>query len=287
MSEPMITSIIPTKDEAIHIERCVRSLLPLGRVVVVDSQSGDGTVDRARHAGADVFVHAWEGYAAQKNWALNNTNVDTPWILLMDADEFLTDETRRAIHDATQKGDAVGYWLPRRLVFLGRELRYAWWYPDFQLRLVRTGTALFEPRQVHEHLVVNGPVKELRADIWHENLKGLTAFVGRLNRYAMLEAREFDSPSPDIRAGSFRGNWAERRRALKSRVWMRLPGRPFIRFCWLYVVRQGFRDGYEGLVFCALTAGCDLLMNAMLFERRAERRPRHYSVSKPHPRARS
>jgi glycosyltransferase involved in cell wall biosynthesis len=285
MSEPMITVIIPTKDEAVHIERCVESLLPLGRVVVVDSESEDDTVDRARRAGADVFVHAWEGYAAQKNWALSNTNVDTPWILLMDADEFVTEETRRAIRKTAERGDAAGYWLPRRMIFLGREMRYAWWYPDFQLRLVRTGMGSFEPRSVHEHLVVDGPVKELWADIWHENLKGLTAFVERHNRYATLEAAELDAPSQDTRSGSFLGNWADRRRAIKSRVWTRLPGRPLIRFLWLYFVRQGFRDGREGFIYCSLIAWYDLLINAKVLEHEVESRAYRYSTSEPHPRA--
>ncbi len=268
-----------------HIERCVRSLLPLGRVVVVDAESQDDTVDRAQRAGADVFVHAWEGYAAQKNWALDNTDVDTPWILLMDADEFVTEETRKLICEAVEHASVVGYWLPRRLIFLGREMRYAWWYPDFQLRLIRTGMGSFEPRSVHEHLVVDGPVRELWADIWHENLKGLTAFIERHNRYATLEARELDIPSENIRAGSFLGNWADRRRAIKSHIWMRLPGRPLLRFLWLYLVRQGFRDGREGLFYCALISWYDLLINAKALERQVEHRPAHYSTSEPHPKA--
>ncbi len=281
----LITTIIPTKNEAVHIERCVQSLLPLGRVIVVDSESEDDTVAIARHAGADVYVHAWEGHAAQKNWALNNTNVTTPWILLMDADEFVTDETRQAIREAAEKDDAAGYWLPRRLIFYGRELRHVWWYPDFQLRLLRTGAGSFELRAVHEHLVIDGPVKELWADIWHENLKDLTAFVERQNRYATLEAAELTNPTQGIRTGSFRGNWADRRRAIKSHIWMRIPARPLVRFLWLYVVKQGFRDGREGLLYCTMIAWYDMLTNAKVWELQIASRPPRYSLSQPHPKA--
>lgn len=281
----LITTIIPAKNEAIHIQRCIQSVLPLGRVIVVDSESEDDTVAIARDAGADVFVHPWEGYAAQKNWALTNTDITTPWILLMDADEFVTNETRKAIREAVEMDAAVGYWLPRRMIFLGRELRHVWWYPDFQLRLLRTGTGTFEPRAVHEHLVVNGPVKELWADIWHENLKGLTAFVDRHNAYATLEAMELDSPTQDIRTGSFRGNWADRRRAIKFRIWMRLPARPLVRFLWLYVVKQGIRDGREGLLYCAMISWSDMLINAKVLERQVANRPPRYSLSQPHPKA--
>lgn len=279
------TSLIPTKDEAVHIARCVESLLPLGRVVVVDAESTDETVAIAREAGADVFVHPWAGYAAQKNWALAHTGIDTPWVLLMDADEFLTEATREAIGRAVDEPGVAGYWLPRRYVFLGREMRYAWWYPDFQLRLIRTGAGSFEPRLVHEHLLVDGPVRELWADIWHVNLKGLEDFVIRHDRYATLEALELEKPSPGVRIGSFLGNWADRRRALKLRVWMRLPGRPLIRFLWLYLVKQGIRDGREGLVYCSLIAWYDLLTNAKVMEREVDRRPPRYSTDQPHPRA--
>jgi hypothetical protein len=170
------------------------------------------------------------------------------------------------------------------MVFLGRELRYAWWYPDFQLRLMRVGAGAFEPRSVHEHLIIDGPAEELWADIWHENLKGLTDFVERHNRYATLEAKELETPSQDTRRGSFFGDWADRRRAIKSRIWMRLPGRPVLRFLWMYIVKQGFRDGREGLIYCALISWYDLLINAKALERQVELRSVHYSTSSIHPR---
>ncbi len=285
MVDEQITTVIPTKDELVHIERCVESALPLGRVVVIDAESTDATVDTARLAGADVFVHPWEGYAQQKNWALANTGIDTPWVLLLDADEFLTEEARAAICRALEAPPVSGYWLPRRYVFLGRELRFSWWYPDYQLRLIRAGRAEFEPRSVHEHLVVDGPVKQLSAEIWHENLKGLGAFVDRHNRYASLESGELAHGSHGIRKGSMFGDWAARRRALKLRVWMRLPGRPLIRFLWLYVIRQGFRDGREGLYYCALIGWYDLLINAKYLEGRVGHSQR-YDPMQPHPRAR-
>lgn len=287
MTDVQITTIIPTKDEAVHIERCVLSARPLGRVVVIDAESADTTVAIARRTGAEVFVHPWEGYAEQKNWALANTNIDTEWVFLLDADEFLTASTRSAIQQAVRSPAVSGYWLPRRYVFLGRELRFSWWYPDYQLRLVRPDVAEFEPRSVHEHLVVDGPVQQMpTADIWHENLKGLTAFVERHNRYASLEAGELVRASTGIRKGSVFGDYAARRRALKLGVWMRLPGRPLIRFLWLYLVRQGFRDGREGLYYCALIAWYDLLTNAKYLENQRERSERAYDTNKPHPRLR-
>jgi glycosyltransferase involved in cell wall biosynthesis len=251
----------------------VRSALELGRVVVVDAFSEDRTVEIARGLGADVFQQAWLGHASQKNWALANTNIDTPWVLILDADEWLVEDTRQRIAATIGEGGASGYYLPRRNVFLGRELRHAWWYPDFQLRLFRAGSARYEDRLVHEHMIVDGRVEELWADLWHENRKSLHEFIERHNRYSTLEAAEIVDPSSVERQGSLRGNWADRRRALKLRVWLRIPGRPVIRFFWLYVVKRGFLDGRVGFLYCLLIAFYDLMIGAKVYELRHPLKP--------------
>jgi glycosyltransferase involved in cell wall biosynthesis len=262
-----VTVVIPAKDEELHVAHCVESARELGRVVVVDAGSGDRTRALARERGAEVFEHPWEGYAAQKNWALDEV-VATEWVLFLDADESLTAEGRAEIRASILDRDVAGYYLPRSYVFLGRRLRHAWWYPDYQLRLFRRQRGRYEERRVHEHVIVDGPVGTLSEPIVHENLKGLAAFVERHNRYSDLEAAELLRPSTTRREGSFTGNWADRRRALKDRVWFRLPGRPAIRFLWLYLVIGGFLDGRRGLLFCQLIAMYDFLIDAKVAERR-------------------
>ena len=269
--EQAITVIVPTKDEELHIGRCVDSVRELGRVIVVDAGSTDATREIARAHGADVVEHPWEGYAAQKNWALDNLAVDGDWVLFVDADEVLTEAGRAEIRQAVERGNAAGYLLPREYVFLGRPLKHAWWYPDYQLRLFRCGRGRFEERRVHEHVVVDGPVATLKTAILHENLKGLSAFVDRHNRYSDLEADELLSPSSARKRGSLRGSWADRRRLLKDEVWFRLPFRPFVRFVYLYVFKRGFLDGRRGRLFCSLIAMYDFLIDAKVLERKLER----------------
>src|SRR5436190_6012129 len=92
--DAVLTSVITTRDEEMHIARCVKSAAALGPVIVVDSESGDGTADLAREEGASVVIHQWEGYAGQKNWALSNLPIETEWVLFLDADERLTDTSR-------------------------------------------------------------------------------------------------------------------------------------------------------------------------------------------------
>jgi glycosyltransferase involved in cell wall biosynthesis len=268
MAATKIVTIIPAKDEELHIARCVRSALALGEVVVVDGGSDDRTVDIARSLGAVVREHPWTGYASQKNWAIDTVGDDADWILFLDADEYLTADGVAAVRRTVETGEADGYYVGRRYFFLGRRLDHAYWYPDYQLRLFRAGRGRFEERRVHEHLVVDGRVEESSIDLMHENLKGISDYVGKLNRYADLEAEEILHPTTDLQAGSLRGGWPERRRALK-RVWLRVPGRALVRFTWLYLVKRGFRDGRAGLIFCGLIAVHDFLIEAKVAERRA------------------
>jgi glycosyltransferase involved in cell wall biosynthesis len=263
-----IVTIVPAVDEELHIVRCVTSALELGPVVVVDGGSSDATVQLAEEAGATVLEREWTGYASQKNWALDMLDGEAEWILFLDADEYLTEDGRAAVRATIAGETAVGYHVGRRYYFLGRRLDHAYWYPDYQLRLFRSGRGRFEERRVHEHLVVEGRVAESDIDLIHENLKGISDYVGKLNRYADLEAREILWPSGERKRGSMFGGWPERRRALKD-VWLRVRGRALLRFLWLYVVKRGFLDGRAGLVFCGLIAVHDFLIEAKVAEHRA------------------
>lgn len=272
----MITTLINTRDEAVHIERAVRSAAGLGPVFVVDSGSTDETVALAREAGAEVVEHDWIGYAEQKNWARENLPISTDWILHLDADEFLTPISRSEIKAAVADADRAGYYLPRQNIFLGRLLKHAWWYPDYQLRLFRRDRGRYEDRSVHEHVVLEGEVGFLAHPIMHENLKGIDAFLARHVRYAGLEAQEL-AASPDgrvLRAGSLLSNWPDRRRALKRLIWMRLPSRAAVRFIWMLLVRRGYRDGTQGRVYSELIAGYEGMIDAKRLEAATRAIPR-------------
>jgi glycosyltransferase involved in cell wall biosynthesis len=261
--------IVPTLNEERHIERVIQSARSLGPVHIVDSYSLDLTCELAKKQGASVIQHCWAGYSAQKNWALDNLEIRTDWVLFLDADEYLTPAGTGEISHAVQRSDFDGFHLPRKNVFLGRDLRHTWWYPDYQLRLFRNGYGRFENRAVHERAVVRGRTGFLKEPIWHENLKGIDAFIERHLRYAAWEAEEIGK----VRKGPSRwhfgallGSWPERRRGLKTDVWYRLPGRPALRFIWLYILRRGFLDGRAGLVYAQLIAAYEAMIDAKLLE---------------------
>jgi glycosyltransferase involved in cell wall biosynthesis len=265
-----ISIVIPTLDEELHVVRAVNSASSLGQVYVLDSGSSDRTRELAEEAGAKVSEHAWSGYATQKNWALANLGIESEWVLFLDADEYLSRELREEILDATTSEKFDGFYVPRQNIFLGRVLCHAWWYPDYQLRLFRVARGRYEDRLVHEHVLLDGEAGFLKQPIMHENLKGIDAFLERHLRYAEFEAAEMlrvrSNNLGGQRRGRFFGTWPERRRALKLHVWYRVPGRPAIRFLWMYLVKRGFLDGKQGRVYCQLLAVEEALINAKLLE---------------------
>ena len=265
----VIATVIPALDEAVHVERAIASARPLGPVIVVDGGSTDDTRELAEAAGAAVLDHPWQGYAAQKNWALQHAG-DSEWVLFLDADEWVTPELRAEIERRISAAGPDGFYLPRRNIFLGRVLNHAWWYPDYQLRLFRRRAGRYEDRLVHEHVLLDGEPGFLEQPLMHENLKGLDAFVERHLRYAELEAAEIlrarEGRNEGQRRGSFFGSWPDRRRAIKLHLWYRMPARPAVRFLWLYVVKRGFLDGREGRVYCELIGTYEALIDAKLLE---------------------
>jgi glycosyltransferase involved in cell wall biosynthesis/SAM-dependent methyltransferase/uncharacterized protein YbaR (Trm112 family) len=264
-----IVVVIPTLDEEMHVARAAQSALHLGHVLVVDSGSTDATRQIASDLGCEVVEHPWEGYAAQKNWALEHVADRFRWVLFLDADEWISDALAQEVRSALTSAMS-GFQIPRRNIFEGRMLRHAWWYPDYQLRLFRTDRGRFEDRLVHEHVVVDGETGFLRSPLMHENLKGIEAFVRRHTRYADLEAQEMlrarDATSRTAASGRPFGSWPERRRWLKLTVWYRMPFRPAIRFLWMFVVKRGFLDGKQGLVYCQLLAAYEAIIDARLLE---------------------
>jgi glycosyltransferase involved in cell wall biosynthesis len=273
-SERPIVCVIPAVDEEMHIGRCVRSVSELGPVYVIDGGSTDRTAVEARLAGATVVDHKWTGYSAQKNWALENVGTEHEWVFLLDADEYLPPKSAAEIRHVAAHGAANAYSIARQNIVLGRKLRYAWWYPDWQVRLMRRGTARFEDRLVHEHVIVAGATGYLSEPLIHENLKGVNAWMHRHIRYAALEAAEIRKARDGNTVGGvparFLGTRAERRRALKTRVWYRLPMRPAIRFFWMYVLKRGMLDGRAGLLYCQLMAAYESLVDANVYEQDLE-----------------
>ena len=275
-----VSILVPIKNEAANLSRCLDSVPWADEIFVVDSHSTDGSIEIALKHGAKVAQFEFNGiWPKKKNWSLQNLPFKNEWIFILDADEVLPPEAEtefaRAIEAA---GDIAGYWINRHFVFLGRRLRHAY-YPNWNLRLFRHARGRYEKltgvetgsgdNEVHEHVVVDGPTARLKCELQHHAFPSVEVFVEKHNRYSNWEARVAME-----RQSKGEKNLAHEHVDLKRRlkgVSQRLPFRPFLRFLYIYIWQKGFLDGRDGYYFARLHAVYEFLSVAKMYELR--RRP--------------
>jgi glycosyltransferase involved in cell wall biosynthesis len=257
-----VSILIPAKNEARNLPRCLAGVRWAAEVWVVDSQSTDGSAAIAAEHGARVAQFEFNGtWPKKKNWALETLPWAHPWVFVLDADEVLPPaaeaEIRAIVEDAGHPLD--GYWINRRFNFMGQWLRHAY-YPNWNLRLFRHRLGRYEKltaaatesgdNEVHEHVVVQGRTGRLRCELDHYAFPTIEVFVEKHNRYSNWEARV--ALEETQKSGLQLGN-ANRRRRLK-RLARRLPFRPWLRFAYVYFWQRGFLDGRAGFYFARLHA---------------------------------
>jgi len=229
-----ISAIVTTLNEEQRIAECLGRLAFADEVLVVDSFSTDRTAEIAGKHGARLLQHEYRSPASQKNWALEQASCD--WALIVDADELVTDELAAEIKRVLANASARdGYRIRRRNFFLGHEIRYSGWQNDWVLRLFRRDRGAHPERQIHEQVVVDGPVGDLTGTLLHYSYRSLDDYWRKLRRYAEWNAAE-----------------ARSRGARVSPLYMMV--HPVLRFWKAYLLQQGFRDGVPGLVVSLLTA---------------------------------
>ena len=259
MSAP-ISVLIPTFNEEVNLAQCLSSIIGWAdEIFVVDSYSTDRTVAIAKEMGATVVQHKFEGYAEQKNWAMDNLPFRNEWLLILDADEYVTAESRAEMERvARENGQGFdGFLINRRFIFYGKWIKHCGWYPSWHLRFFKHRLGRYENRPVDEHVILNGKVGKLKNDLMHRDCRDMNWWIAKHNRYATLNAIAYDQVERNENAEErvrprFFGSQTERRRFLKERVWRHLPGRGPLLFLYLYVFRLGFLDGRKGLMFCAM-----------------------------------
>jgi glycosyltransferase involved in cell wall biosynthesis len=230
-----VTVVIAARNEARQIADCIGSVSWADEILVVENDSADDTVRRARDAGATVFSHPFTTIAGQRNAAIARASRD--WVLVLDADEraseALGEEVRRRVADA---GGPPAYRVPRRNVFLGREIHHGGWSSerDHPVRLFRRELR-YDEVPVHEHVITTGTVGTLEAWIRHEPYASLDEYFEKLSRYSRDWARQHHA------------------RGRRASTWM-VVLKPPARFLSMYVTRGGWRDGPHGVVLASLAA---------------------------------
>lgn len=254
-----LTVVILTFNESIHIDRCIASLSSLAsRVVVVDSFSSDDTTRIAKLRGATVYQNPFINQAQQFQWAMDNCDIETEWVLRLDADETIDEELSFNIRDFI-KADGNGHngaIFHRKHIFLGKWIRFGGRYPLPMLRLFRKGTAHVEQRWMDEHIVLDtGKSCTLKGGFEDNNLNSVGWFIDKHNKYATREMVDVMlnrlSPSSDPKITEGTGFTIKMKRFLKQSVYMRLPYflRPVLYFLFRYFIQLGFLDGAVGFAY--------------------------------------
>ncbi len=252
---PDITAIVLTKNEEKNLPDCLRSLEGFAsRVLVVDSESTDATVQIARDAGADVLVHPFETHARQFNWALDNGDIKTAWCLRLDADERLTPALRDELAAlmAEHAGDDVnGIVMTAWLYFMGRRLSHVK-NMKRKLMVFKTGLARSEDRNIDEHTVLlSGRTVETKERFLHYDYKDMNHYIAKLNWYAGREVRDYfahlQGAGEDVTLEAVNQGMRKRKFGLYYRLPMFL--RCKLLFLYKYILRGGFLDGREGFLY--------------------------------------
>ncbi len=241
---PGVTAVIAAHDEAAQIEACIASVDWANEVIVVENDSIDDTIDRARGAGATVISPKFTTIGAARNHAIERAK--TPWVLVVDADERCTPELAAEIRQVVDTpANHSAFRVPRRNFFLGKEIRHGGWGSDRPIRLFRKELR-YNASLVHEHVEVTGKIGTLRKALLHYTYTSLDQYFEKFNRYSRWWAEQ---------------NHARGRRGSAAAVVFKPPAR----FVSMYFLRAGFLDGAHGLVLACLAAASVMAKNARLW----------------------
>jgi glycosyltransferase involved in cell wall biosynthesis len=277
-----VSILVPIKNEAVNLPRCLESVAWADEIFVVDSQSTDGSQHIAEEHGARVVQFHFTGtWPKKKNWALDNLPFKHEWVFILDADEVLPPEAEdeiRAIVSASS--GPTGYWINRRFMFMGKWLKHAY-YPNWNLRLFKHHLGRYEKltdvdtasgdNEVHEHVVVQGETARMRSEMDHYAFPSVAVFVEKHNRYSNWEARVALDRFLHGSGGALQSGTVGLRRRLKQ-LSQRTPFRPTLRFLYVYLWQRGFLDGREGYYFARMHGLYELLSVAKTYELKKARR---------------
>jgi len=260
MNSVSLSVVILTFNEEQHIKRCIESVQALAdNIIVIDSFSTDETINIAQSLGASVLQNPWVNHAVQFQWGLDNADINTEWIMRIDADEYLEGN---GVRDITKKlqtlhSDITGVYIRRKIFFLGQWMRHGAVYPIYTLRLWKNGAGRIENRWMDEHIVLTrGRSTSLNVDIVDDNKNPITWWVEKHNSYATKEMLEILNlkynfmPLDDALLGST-GSSAKVKRLIKDNIYNKIPlfVRPLIYFLYRYFLRLGFLDKAKGYAF--------------------------------------
>lgn len=231
-----LSVIIPTYNEATHIQAAIESAIWADEIMVVDSFSEDETVQIAKKYTNFVVQRTYTGPAEQKNWAIEQATHS--WALILDADERVSPELKIEIQNLLKQDKLPfdAYWIKRQNYFMGQRVRYSAWQGDAVIRLICTKKCRYNNKQVHEEIETNDiNVSQLNHTLQHFTFKNTRHFLAKLDRYAIWSAQDHLDKTPKV-------------------TYYHLFLKPLFRFFKHYIWGRGFLDGKVGLIISVLMA---------------------------------
>lgn len=304
-----VSVMIPAKNEKLNLRQCLESVQLADEIFVVDSGSTDGTKEIAEDYGATVVQFEYDGaWPKKKNWALKNLKFQNEWVLIVDCDERIPLKLWQEIKQAIQDPECEGYYIKRKVIFLGHWLRYGGRYPDWNMRLFKHKKGRYEKlvksvpntgdNEIHEHVIFPRDVEKFdkdfetkvgllepeakvgyleKTDMRHEDNRDFFQWLERHNRYSNWEAQVYlniiegkdENDSIGASLGKFLKKGPERTRLLKK-IWVRwVLLKPIIRFIFIYILQLGFLDGRVGYIYAGLMSQYEYNIGVKLYKLRS------------------
>jgi len=261
--KPSLTALVLTYNEEMHLERCLDSLKDVCKeIIVVDSFSTDNTRTIANKFGARFYENPFVNHAAQLNWGIEHGEINTEWVIRVDADEYISHKLAFNIKENLPNlGENItGVRLKRLMYFFNKPLKKGGMYPIWHFKIWRTGSAICEQRWMDERMVsiLDGQFESLEGNLIDNNLNKITWWIQKHNNYATREAIDvldkiYNFTNTESVKATLIGTPEERRRWLKMR-YLKMPlfVRPFLFFFIRYFIQGGFLEGKRGFVWSIL-----------------------------------
>jgi glycosyltransferase involved in cell wall biosynthesis len=243
--EKLSVTIITLNEEK-NIRYALESVKWADEIIVVDSGSMDRTLEICREYTDKVFFNKWPGMNGQKAYAKGLAIGE--WLLNIDADERVSSELAEEIQAVLKNGGHCdGYFIPRKVFYLGRWIEHSGWYPDYKLRFFRREKGRWAGTDPHDEVTVDGRTAYMKGDIYHFTYRNIEAHVNTMNRFTTVAAGEYEK----------KDKWSGP---------LDLVVRPPLAFLKKYILKQGFRDGLPGFIIAVSTAYYVFLKYAKLWE---------------------
>ncbi len=254
MPDIKISSVIIARNEEANIARCIESQLNCidEIIIILDETTTDNTGEVIKkYPEVRQIVSKWKGYAGTKEYAVSLAGNE--WIFWIDADEEITPQLKQELlFWKKSEPDSKAYSVPRKAFFLGKWMKHSGWYPGRVTRLFNKNFAHFSTRNVHEHLIVDGPTGRLKNDLNHYTDENIRHYFNKFNLYTTLAADELISNRKKFRMSD-------------------IMVRPFFHFFKMYIIRRGFLDGIQGLMLAVFSSLYVFTKYSKLWEKQSRR----------------